>query len=432
MDENNNTSGYTKCLSALTLMGDIYFRSSHRLNLETCVKLDELINSKKLKLNDLDVNLCQALIKVNIDNLKIFEDFEIDQTKYNLNYQQTGHYDPNFLTYFIRKWFDLNDGKNGEIKQEDLKWDFKAAEIDLIPIKFDYENSKYDFFQKYPHILNYELFVGNIAPEMDNDKLRLKFEKYGKINYFIIKKDVASKNYFGFIGFADYYCGQKALENLSEFEVLPKKRIIVEISQQQQKKIFFDKVPYHLTKKKLFEIYSKHFENIQTLFLYEKKDDNYKQCFLEFDTRHQANIARSKLSTIEINYEIVKKEDESSDEFKYTYDKRKIFIKNVNSNTTTDEVYSHFNTFGKIVFIRKIEKYAIIKYEDEASALEAINQKNKTFLGPNRINICYGRIERKIKKSSTNELKRKCNDNDDNDGDDDDDKSDKENKKPKI
>ncbi|CAF1118473.1 unnamed protein product [Brachionus calyciflorus] len=205
MDINNNEN-YSACLPGLSLMEEIFYRCNYHLQVDTCLKLEELINSKKFKLEDVDENLCELLDKTDIKRL--FDEFEYDQFKFNSNYQKTGQYEKNILVYFTRKWLDSN---TRSIE--------KSPSGNVNKLEYDYVDSKLVFYDTNPGKFNFELFIGQVPRDFSRDNLREMFEKYGKINYFVMRDGQITKERrnFAFVGYDNILNARTAMENVNNF-----------------------------------------------------------------------------------------------------------------------------------------------------------------------------------------------------------------------
>ncbi|CAF0922280.1 unnamed protein product [Brachionus calyciflorus] len=401
MDINNNEN-YSACLPGLSLMEEIFYRCNYHLQVDTCLKLEELINSKKLKLEDVDETLCELLDKADINRL--FDEFEYDQFKFNLKYQKTGQYEKNILVYFTRKWLDSNT-RSVE----------KSPSGNVNKVEYDYVDSKLVFYDTNPGKFNFELFIGQVPRDFSRDNLREMFEKYGKINYFVMRDGQITKERrnFAFVGYDNIHNARTAMENLNNSELAPNKHIKVRQSESQKKRIYFDKIPHYISKEMLEKKFSRYFENIKTIHLFEP--DEYTkdiQCFLEFELLEEAEKARNKLSSIEINFEEREIKTEPTEQFRSKIEKRKLYIQNLSHTTTVNQIFNYFIKFGRIIFLRKKENFAFIEYEHEEDATRALDQTNESLLDSKIINVQYALFDRTLRKNENTKYKRKFTDYD--------------------
>lgn len=80
---------------------------------------------------------------------------------------------------------------------------------------------------------------------------------------------------------------------------------------------------------------------------------------------------------------------------------KKIYIGNLDYDIKSQEISNKFKKYGNIIRINIKTGFAFVQYETNKSALLAIQNENKTYLGLRRIKVSYAK-KRKLKTQYTN------------------------------
>ncbi|CAF0889905.1 unnamed protein product [Brachionus calyciflorus] len=393
----NNNEKYLDIRPKISVCKEIYLRGKKRLNIEICLKLEELVNCGKLDLTEFDENFMNVMKDMNEKNIHLFDEFEREQLNFNTSYQDKKYFNAQNLLAFIEK------SKNLKHKPVD------GIDASLQSSK----KNKFDF----------QLYVGNITPDIDLNELKKLFENYGNLNYFNFNKtdqNTSQKRNYGFVGYADYNEGLNATLNLNGYEIITKVKLRVHPSENQAKRVFIDNLPDNWEVKRIEEEFSKRFKGITKVLAYpcEFPNNSYKQnlkCYLEFSDKEYAREARDKINSKLINSLLNGENylEESSDCNNNTTkldpynETRKLFLKKLHSSIGEREIYNYFVKYGQILHITRKNDYAFVEYANESDALTAMHKTDQSFLGPNKITVVLARHDRFATKNVDKLLKMK-------------------------
>jgi Q family heterogeneous nuclear ribonucleoprotein R len=143
-----------------------------------------------------------------------------------------------------------------------------------------------------------EVFIGKLPRDMYEDELVPLFEKVGTIYELRLMMDFSGSNRgFGFVQFTNPQEAQRAVKELDNYEVRPK-RFIGVVKSVDNCRLFVGGLPKYKTKEEIASELGKHVDGITDVILYSSVVDKSKSrgfAFVEFQNHRSAAMARRKL-----------------------------------------------------------------------------------------------------------------------------------------
>jgi Q family heterogeneous nuclear ribonucleoprotein R len=143
-----------------------------------------------------------------------------------------------------------------------------------------------------------EVFIGKMPRDLYEDELVPIFQKVGTIYELRLMMDFSgSTRGFGFIQFSNPQEAEKAVKELNNYEIRPKKYIGV-VKSVDNCRLFVGGLPKNKTKHEIENELNKHVEGIVDVILYSSVTDKTKSrgfAFVEFQNHRSAAMARRKL-----------------------------------------------------------------------------------------------------------------------------------------
>jgi Q family heterogeneous nuclear ribonucleoprotein R len=142
-----------------------------------------------------------------------------------------------------------------------------------------------------------EVFVGKLPRDMYEDELVPIFEKVGKIYEFRLMMDFSGSNRgFGFVQYATPQEAERAVKEINNYEVRPKRYIGV-VKSVDNCRLFIGGLPKNKSKQDIAAELNKYVEGITEVILYSSVTDKTKNrgfAFVEFNNHRAAAMARRK------------------------------------------------------------------------------------------------------------------------------------------
>jgi Q family heterogeneous nuclear ribonucleoprotein R len=143
-----------------------------------------------------------------------------------------------------------------------------------------------------------EVFVGKLPRDVYEDELVPVFEQVGIIYELRLMMDFSGTNRgFGFVQFTNPYDADKAVKELNNYEIRPKRYIGV-VKSVDNCRLFVGGLPKNKNKRDIEDELKKYVEGITDVILYSSVVDKTKSrgfAFVEFVTHRAAAMARRKL-----------------------------------------------------------------------------------------------------------------------------------------
>ncbi|KAL8566961.1 hypothetical protein ACOMHN_059761 [Nucella lapillus] len=237
----------------------------------------------------------------------------------------------------------------------------------------------------------HEVFCGKIPREVFEDDLIPLFEKCGKIwDLRLMMDPVTGLNRgYCFVTFCEKEGASETVKQLDGYEIRKAKKLKINISVANLR-LFVGNIPKNKTKDEIKEEFGKRTEGLIEVIIYGSADNpklkNRGFAFLEFDNHKNASAAKRKLSTGRVKVWqcdiIVDWADPQEEPDEDTMSKVKVlYVRNLTSDVTEDDLKEKFGTFGKVDRVKKIKDYGFVHFEERDDAITAMETLNGEKIG---------------------------------------------------
>lgn len=232
---------------------------------------------------------------------------------------------------------------------------------------------------------NCEIFCSNIPVNVLEEELIPLFDRYGKIwNLRLLMSLQNSRRNagFAFVRYTSSMAAQDAVENLTNYEILPGKIITVRPSQPNLC-LFVGNINRNQTKEQIQTIFNRLAKGLVKTVVkssYYEADKNCGFCFLEYESHTAAVNARLTLNRTRVwgrqlfvdwSQRRIENNTMGSSEENNT-----MFINNLPKQITDEIIKSKLSTFGEIDNVVIIKDYAFVQFKCRDSILAALNDFN--------------------------------------------------------
>lgn len=227
-----------------------------------------------------------------------------------------------------------------------------------------------------------EVFVSNIPINVLEEELIPLFDRYGKIwNLRLLMSQQSTRRNagFAFVRYTTTKAAQDAVTNLSNYEILPGKMLMVRRSQPNLS-LFCGNINRNQTKEQIHAIFNRLTIGLTKTVVkssYYETDKNCGFCFLEYKTHAAAVAARLVLKRAKVwgrqlfvDWSQRRTENDATESEKNTT----LFINNLPKNITDDVITEKLSQFGEIGSVTVIKDYAFVEFLSRESAVAAKNE----------------------------------------------------------
>lgn len=271
---------------------------------------------------------------------------------------------------------------NGESAAE-MATEADVYEILVTPRQRQYQLMVKNVHRKMPAD-DCEVFVSNIPINVLEEELIPLFDRYGKIwNLRLLMSLQSSRRNagFAFVRYTSTEAAQDAVTNLSNYEILPGKMLVVRRSQPNLS-LFCGNINRNQTKEQIHAIFNRLTKGLTKTVVkssYYEADKNCGFCFLEYETHAAAVAARLVLKRAKvwgrqlfIDWSQRRTENDDTGSEKNST----LFINNLPKNITDDVITEKLSQFGEIGSVTIIKDYAFVEFVSRESAVAAKNGLN--------------------------------------------------------
>jgi len=253
-----------------------------------------------------------------------------------------------------------------------------------------------------------EVFCGKLPTTVFEDTLIPLFEKCGTIWDLRLMMDPSTglNKTFCFVTFTKKDGAQNAVKQLDNYEIRPGKRIKVNISIAKVR-LFVGNIPKQRSRDEIMTEFSKISEGLRDVIVYANPDDPSKKnrgfAFLDYESHKDASNAKRKMDsgTVSVwgrSFIISWAEPQEEPDEEVMAKVKVLYVKNLKSTVTEDQLREMFTSYGKIERVKKAKDYGFVHFERREDAVRALEELNGTNLGDTTLEISLAKPPSKQKK----------------------------------